>query len=336
MTQSPFFAKQHLFKCGRDVEEILGHLLSIFKEDLGLYLVQEAQFQKKCYDEFTEKASKKPINQNTTPSYLRGLYSAGTGKYGSIVNGVISRTTLSQFKAMSWEIRASLIEEVSKATLSPLTETDLEQLEKRCIQLDDLLATDNEQLLNKFTLEDILFFDQSPLKFIMMKDSEFKLLTLDAIEEMIKKITNPRGGPLLLQTDLIICLKARLQSYTKTLDIEAVEKENLNLTKEGNVCLSALLKMSSNTIQKNTQIIPAIAFAFFSKEQLKTLQLTDLTVKQNSAIFDFLSAEEIPTYLSLFSDEDIIQAINQNLLIGDVLAFIPNNLLSKIALLTAY
>lgn len=53
----PAPAKACIFAIGRDFEEIYGNFIAIFNDRLGLYHIQQAEFQKKCYCCFLEKNS---------------------------------------------------------------------------------------------------------------------------------------------------------------------------------------------------------------------------------------------------------------------------------------
>lgn len=56
-------SKASLFSAARDLEEVYGNFMVFFNDKLGLYYIQQAQFQKACYYAF--------INENSHPSSLR-------------------------------------------------------------------------------------------------------------------------------------------------------------------------------------------------------------------------------------------------------------------------
>lgn len=54
--------KANFFAVIRDLQESFGHITSFFNDRFGTFHVQEAKFQKKCYDCFTTKRSPSPTN----------------------------------------------------------------------------------------------------------------------------------------------------------------------------------------------------------------------------------------------------------------------------------
>jgi len=54
----------HAFYVLRDIQEIVGRIKFLFNDPNGLYLIQESQFQKKCYDMFLSNSI--PVNKEPT------------------------------------------------------------------------------------------------------------------------------------------------------------------------------------------------------------------------------------------------------------------------------
>ena len=103
------------------------------------------------------------------------------GKFNSqgMVNGAVGEITLLAYKSLPVEERETVVKLVSG---SGIIRTDfskiLESLPSKGLDLAHVLETTDDEILEMFTLEDLQFFDLSPLKFALKKDDEIIIINL--------------------------------------------------------------------------------------------------------------------------------------------------------------
>ncbi|MBA3239076.1 MAG: DnaJ domain-containing protein [Parachlamydiaceae bacterium] len=321
------YVDQYLFCAIRDVEEIYGNFVLIFHDKLGLYHIEQAQFQKQCYFEYVPPQVPRqngatenygPLNSEFAKKYSFGC-SSNSGKYANdILSSALQEITLLDYKTLPEEERQTVIKRISNEGIfsrCPL-DTILEGLPSKGLDLAHLLETSSDATLEMFTLEDLVYFDLSPLKFFLMTDEQIMKLNLNEVGTFKK-------GRLTKAEDLKIqYLRERLTT------IELTDAHLEEILPDAST-LDELTRLTAEEIYKQQQDLNPIALAFFSNEQIALLKLTLLTKEQNLALFAFLNAEEIEIRLGFFKDDDVINAIHENKLPEKALGYLPENYLLK-------
>lgn len=129
----------HCFK--RDLEEAGGNLVTLFNDRLGLFLIERADFQRHCYQAFNPAE-------------------ASMGKYSELIQEKLKDTTLLEYKNFPpLEQRCYSI-----AYYGPSLGRAIWILESKGIDIKKFFQESSDDLLSKYTLEDLIFSNQSALK----------------------------------------------------------------------------------------------------------------------------------------------------------------------------
>ncbi|MBA3603537.1 MAG: hypothetical protein H0W50_07850 [Parachlamydiaceae bacterium] len=315
---------KYKFCATRDLEEVYGNFVAIFNDKLGLYHIQQAQFQKKCYHAYSPRViysylhNNGPLNQEFASKYsFNGSSSVGKFTSDRMINDAVKEITLSAYKSLSVEERKTVIKMVSgfSADFSKI----LESLPSKGLDLDQLLETANDDILEMFTLEDLQFFDLSPLKFVLKKDDEIANLTFEELG--IANIHKLNNGEI-----------SKIQYLSKRLNTIDLAKDELGEIVQDINTLGGAADLSAEEILLKLHDLHPLTFSFFTNEQIAMLDFNFLTHDQASAMFAALDNEDVAERLSIFKEEDLISAVNKNALCKKALQNLPASCLSKIQL----
>lgn len=325
----------------RDLEEIYGNFICVFYDQLGLYHIQQAQFEKERYLAYKpqevkpERSTTSSMERSTEPSRLhlngkdsgfkhldaeftekysisRHFWSASSGKYNadtySTVNDAAQKITLSDYKSLS---------ELGRQELTDYLRIRLTQLTEK-FSLSQFLEQNDDETLELFTLEDLLYFDQSPLQFVIMDDEQIKKLTFADLQ---------KGGEKELNAFINI-VKSKVQYLKLRLEALPQEEDDLESPTESKT-LFGLLLLNAEEIRQQKDNLPPLAFAFFRHDEITQLSLPELNLAQNTAIFGFLSSSDARELLTQFNEVDVINAVQNNRLPKSALLHVPANYFSQ-------
>ena len=260
-----------------------------------------------------------PLNSEFAKKYSFGG-SSNSGKYtNNMLSSAVQKITLLDYKTLPVEERQTVVKRISSEGIFSRCPLDkiLEDLPSKGLDLADLLETSSDAILGMFTLEDLVYFDLSPLKFVLMSDDEFMKLTINELGtfkiEALTKAENLK----------IQYLRERLTT------IELSDAHLEEILPDINT-LDELTRLTAEEVCGRQQDLNPLAFVFFSNEQINLLELTKLTKEQSLAMFAFLDSEKVEIRLGLFEDEDVISAINENKLPEKALGHLPESYFLKI------
>lgn len=295
-------SKALLFAAIRDLEEVYGNFIVIFKDKLGLFHIEQAEFQKLCYFLYEGLSSKrnpsktepqKPVSSpKLTEKY--DLTGATNGKYirNDWVSNAAKEITLLDYRKLSVEDRKNVVSRIDNFCSLKLNKA-IKDLETQGIDLSQVLEKHDEQTLQTLTLEDLLYFDLSPLKLALLTDEQFKKLKLKDIDERSPgENENPIKAPSESQSHKAKYILERL----KTIEFN---KEDI-----------ALFTDKSNV--------------------LHCIELSDLSIEQCNALFIYSNGEEVTKRLKLFKKEDLIKALENNKFPDNLLNYFPKEYLSEV------
>lgn len=138
-------AKYQLFYTVRCMQEGLGHLISLFHDRLGLYLVQESKFQRSCYDSF---AINSVLTNESVYAYPNRSSRAYISRFGVQIDTNASKITLAVLKNVSKAERAQIIKNFL------LDQPD--STYSSGFDLHQFLENSDHETLSKYTLEDLI------------------------------------------------------------------------------------------------------------------------------------------------------------------------------------
>lgn len=135
------------YRIRRDLEEMKGHLLSLVCDRLGRFLIEQAQYHQRCYDAFSP-------------------CSASKSKYGEIIQDRLKETSLLKYKQFS----ANQQKAYQTAYYGNSLGRTLWILDSKEINFEKFLNENSDEILEQYTLEDLVFYDKSGLLQLMLGD----------------------------------------------------------------------------------------------------------------------------------------------------------------------
>lgn len=215
------------------------------------------------------------------------------------------QTNLLEYKNLNSETRKELINDCIPDNKNIFTLPHIN------IPLDEYINTADERILSHITLLDI-YSNNSILKFAFMKDSELKELVL----RDLLKISNNN--------------KKFIKERVEWIISENKDDEEINEIDFNNIKLIKLSKINNEYIEKNYNLIPPLAFLFFTSNQIRNLKLSNLSLGINTMIFT--NPSEIDKRIELYEEEDILNAIYKNVLPEKILSRLTKEQVKKLKL----
>jgi hypothetical protein len=331
----------------RDLQCILGVILTIFNDKSGRYLVENSRFQKRCYDGVIKDNVKdafkyilgdqiKKLNlKDVTEKQLKNMFDL-SGTDSKIKN---------QFANFSVEQVQSILLKLDEQGLSCISDEQLKGLDLKDLskeRLAELFPYDwTDEMKNRFAnlsakqvqsiltkLDDagLSYISDKQLEGLDLKDlNEKQIADLLPHEQGWHDDIKKRFANLSVQQlqSILTKLDKTLLSYIsnkqlKGLDLKDLsEKQIADLFPHGHGWDNGIKKQFANlSVQQVQNILLKLdehGFSYISDEQLKGLDLTDLSKENIGILFHTLSEEDIRKECNSrdISELDVLSEINR-------------------------
>ena len=307
------YIKYKAFFLIRDFQEAFGWLTSLLDDKYGLFHIQGSQFHKTCYHCFSESANYAYAGSDNS------LWQSGhsfTGKYGEMVDSGAQQTSLLDFQLMSHLEKITLMKRIL------LFDVVISLKKNHGFNFEEFLQETDETILQKLTLEDLLVdFDISILKFLVLNDDEFLSLSFG----------NLAGDNALSKPQKKFCAQ-RLRQLSETLQPTDSVDHEVDTSDWDTITLHQMLLLQDRQIAQQIGDIPPGILELLSNEQLSSVTLSSLTQQQCRSIFAGMDEDEIQERITLFDDQDVINAIHSGIFEGKAIKFLSNEILNLLDL----
>lgn len=329
--QNKEIQKVYSYSLGRDLEETLGHFITLFHDRLGTFLVQKSLFQKGCYYSYLSHLTSPHILDRTDNSWMGQnaieipqFNKANEISLGDLVEMPLERRKqaieifkLSEIlkKFVDEQAFFALLEKVDKLILDEVTIVDL-KLENPIVNF--AVLTDDtfknltlEQLKNeKITVRIGSFIerrlaqinkgvknDPQPLP-ALLKD-----IKLAQLHQMTGKQLSAYGD--LLPDNIFLILS---QQQIKDFDFDKISDQKLEKLisyVDGKIEKERFALYSVQQLQPILSRLSLWQLSLISDDQLKKLNLSSLNEQQLRAMFPYINGKEERRRFALVSPEQV-------------------------------